>query len=444
MSSIRTATISALAMMLIAAAPAPTTPPTDDRVQEVIENFLAHRDELFASGSAKLEDVNVLYRDALGDLAPGELSIEQIAMLYRESMLRDADIRAAVIERVETSIDDPSTTGAVARILRLALVGGVFDPDNRPDPALQEELLGAMFNHDELSAAIRSGEAGFVIEAIYDLSKKSVWRTYTEEIYGLADDFLACPNHRIAFGFENYFGILGYINEEDAPEDAEARRQAIRADLVIYARDVMARADKGEVEIAERQLEYFEGSIARIDSLHAQGKFIGTAAPALEFIWSSDESLTDLEALKGQVVILDFWATWCGPCVASIPNVRELQARYAGYPVKIIGVTSIQGNHFADDGPVDCKDDPDKEMALMAEYIGQKDITWTIAFTKQEVYNTDYAVRGIPHVAVLAPDGTVRHNDLHPADPLADKAAKIDALLAEFDLPAPAPIETDE
>jgi thiol-disulfide isomerase/thioredoxin len=328
-------------------------------------------------------------------------------------------------------------------VLRLLFLGGVRDEGSRPDPELQEDLLGEALAHEALSEAIRSGDASFVIGALDALAKKSVWGAYADDIYALADDLLRCEDPRIAFDFESYFEILGYINETEESEDGEVRRQAIRARLVEHGQNVLTRAKNGEIEVDERSIEFLTGSLARLDSAPARGTFIGSAAPHLDFIWSNDETLPSLVGLKGQVVILDFWATWCGPCVGSIPDVRELQARYEGYPVKIIGVTSIQGAHYGEDGAVDCRDDPDKETALMAEYVGQKNITWTIAFAKQAVYNPEYGVRGIPHVTLIAPDGTVRFNGLHPTDPLPEKAAKIDALLKEFGLNAPAPLPNE-
>jgi hypothetical protein len=69
-----------------------------------------------------------------------------------------------------------------------------------------------------------------------------------------------------------------------------------------------------------------------------------------------------------------------------------------------------------------------------------KGIDWTIVFSEQEVFNPDYGVNGIPHVTILDADGFVRHSDLHPADPMHEKCAKIDALLRkQGKTPPPAP-----
>lgn len=174
----------------------------------------------------------------------------------------------------------------------------------------------------------------------------------------------------------------------------------------------------------------------RAKAKEASTALVGKPAPQLHFKWATREGLKTLADLKGKVVVLDFWATWCGPCVASFPQVRELTAHYKNLDVVVLGVTSIQGSVTGlEPQRIDTKGDPQKELSLMTDYIKAKDITWTIAFSDEEVFNPDYGITGIPHMAIIAPDGTLRHTGLHPAMPHADKVQKIDALLKEFNLP---------
>ncbi len=66
---------------------------------------------------------------------------------------------------------------------------------------------------------------------------------------------------------------------------------------------------------------------------------VGDKAPALESLeFIKGETVTSFE--KGKVYVVEFWATWCGPCITSMPHLSELQQQFANKGVTIIGVTS--------------------------------------------------------------------------------------------------------
>ena len=179
-----------------------------------------------------------------------------------------------------------------------------------------------------------------------------------------------------------------------------------------------------------------------MNSRFALGTLIDRPAPELDFLFAhrsgADRELVSLADLRGKVVVVDFWATWCSPCIASFPHVRDLVSRYEGYDVEVIGVTSVQGRHHAPTGDVvETSGDPEAEYALMREFMVQKNMTWTVAFAEQDVYNADYGVSGIPSVALIDAEGKVRYRGLHPTIDAERELELIDSLLREAGKPTP-------
>ncbi|MEM7792147.1 MAG: TlpA disulfide reductase family protein [Verrucomicrobiota bacterium] len=63
--------------------------------------------------------------------------------------------------------------------------------------------------------------------------------------------------------------------------------------------------------------------------------------------WQNSSPLS-LEELKGKIIVLDFWATWCGPCIASIPHTNQIHEKYKN-DVVIIGVCHPKGSEKMND-----------------------------------------------------------------------------------------------
>jgi thiol-disulfide isomerase/thioredoxin len=214
-------------------------------------------------------------------------------------------------------------------------------------------------------------------------------------------------------------------------------RDVLRAKIVGFISAVLANASKSP-ELQSRRSE-IEHTLQSLTNAVARGEFVGRPAPQLNFLWSSHAGVKSLADLKGKVVVLDFWATWCGPCIESFPMTRKLAAFYRDYPVEIVGVTSPQGVVIWPDGRlIDCKDDPEKESKLIGEYQTLQNMSWTVAVSHEPVTNPDFGVPGLPYMVIIAPDGTVRHAGVTPQTaPLADQQKLIDPILREFGLKTP-------
>jgi thiol-disulfide isomerase/thioredoxin len=92
----------------------------------------------------------------------------------------------------------------------------------------------------------------------------------------------------------------------------------------------------------------FNANKAQQQQQKPQGFAIGTAAPELDFA-SPDGTKIKLSSLKGQVVLLDFWASWCGPCRKENPNVVDVYNRYKdkGFTVYSVSLDNKKPNWLA-------------------------------------------------------------------------------------------------
>ena len=113
--------------------------------------------------------------------------------------------------------------------------------------------------------------------------------------------------------------------------------------------------------------------------------------PAPDFTLEDlDGNTVKLSELKGSVVILDFWATWCGPCVASMPSLNKLYESTRAAGVKVYAVNQ--------------KEDKDK----IQEFLDKHNLTLPVLLDKEAKVAESYGVRGIPTTVIVGKDGKVQ------------------------------------
>jgi len=138
------------------------------------------------------------------------------------------------------------------------------------------------------------------------------------------------------------------------------------------------------------------------------------AAPELNWAtqWANTDSLGEarkIAELKGKIVVLDFWATWCGPCIQSIPHMNELAKKYGVKGVVFIGVCRADG------------------AEKMRDIVDSKKIAYPVCVDSKGEINAAYAVDSYPDYYIIDREGRVRGADVNSSS----LESALDALLLQ-------------
>jgi len=476
----RTSRLAAACVLIIAgtAFSLPAEPPADSKAPpsaaatdaDVKAALDAYSKKVSEAIKAK-ENVREAYAKAAGEaldsLNVETLTVDQFERL-RPTVLSYAPKIDPAMARLAELSKDRGADGARAAVMRLTLIRQV------KDAGAQKEIIHEALTHPGLATALQDGKATEVFSAVGSLPKEM----QGEAAGALVKFDKVIPTDlkpeiapRLATLMQGLAEGTGTTPEQREPLRQKclaviagaAEKTAAKGEEIAKARSALKAGDEtDEGKAAAKKIETDEkanAALARsltnakayVDGAYVKGQLVDNHSPPIDFIWCSVQpAYKSIDDLKGKVVVVDFWATWCPPCMASIPKVREMVKRYEGYPVVFLGVTSIQGRHIDRSDPkspktIDTKGDPEKEVSLMPGFIKQMDITWPIVFSRQDVFNPDYGVRGIPHVAILDPKGTVRFRGMNPLTVVhAEECAMIDGLLKEAGLPTPPPPPAEE
>ena len=122
-------------------------------------------------------------------------------------------------------------------------------------------------------------------------------------------------------------------------------------------------------------------------------EWIGKPAPDFQVTDLRGEEFS-LKDYSGQVVLLDFWATWCGPCITEMPKVKKTYEKYKDQKFQIIGIS------------LDRSEEP------LAAYVKKEELAWVHYWDESRELRTLYGVRAIPSAFLIDGEGVIRKASL--------------------------------
>lgn len=164
----------------------------------------------------------------------------------------------------------------------------------------------------------------------------------------------------------------------------------------------MGQKDEAMVVLGEAIEATTDANTTRaLSSLRARLVNVGNAPAEIEVTHTIGD-FESFESLRGKVVLIDFFAHWCGPCIASFPSYRQLYSELKDEGLEIVGVTRFYG-YYGQERPLE----PEAELERMKGFLDQHQLEWPVVFTDPAAYEV-YGVTGIPTIVVVDAEGVVR------------------------------------
>jgi thiol-disulfide isomerase/thioredoxin len=215
--------------------------------------------------------------------------------------------------------------------------------------------------------------------------------------------------------------------DKPKPEQLQAVHNLLQAALADYPKNVSARfldgtvlARMGQTDAARRQFETCVDQCPATDPYLVRARHF-TANPALSYakmapaftVTALDGSKFTLDEMGGRVVLIDFWATWCGPCNRELPHIKKIAKEFAGQPLVIISISW------------------DDDAAKWKAFIAKNEMTWVQYRDADHELTKAFGIDAIPHFFTIDSSGVLTSEMLGEGSDVEGKLKKLIAKAGE-------------
>lgn len=192
-------------------------------------------------------------------------------------------------------------------------------------------------------------------------------------------------------------------SENSRKRDGESKKNFCYNGISVVIRNLAGPLQKGDIMRRTFALVLIVQLMLGVVAGCARGGMRGDIAPEITVRdWFNSEPIT-LKSLRGKIVVLEFWATWCPPCRTSIPHLNKLNEEYKDKGVVIIGITQ-------------------ESKGKVKSFMKRTPMEYIVGAGGGNTSQT-YGVRGIPHAFIIDTKGIVRWNG-HPMSGLGGAIEK--------------------
>ena len=231
--------------------------------------------------------------------------------------------------------------------------------------------------------------------------------------------------------------ILAEMGDKNKTDRLQAADAAFKAAIKDFSRNATAHYLDGQtlarlqqMDAASEQFKQCLSCVSPSDPTYIRAQHfadnpqLSTAKMAPAFtVTALDGSRFDLDEMGGRVVLIDFWATWCGPCNEELPHMKKIAKEFAGQPLVIISVSW------------------DKDETKWKDFIAKNEMTWVQYRDADHELSQRFDINAIPHYFTIDSDGVLTSEMLGSGSDVEGKLKKLVAR-AKASQPKPTPVAT--
>jgi len=347
------------------------------------EDFYQARRELAAEQLQRIDATDLSAEEELVYgrlLAWAERNDEAEAIYNALAKGSDLNARKASIQLMDLAAETENFDKLEAEINRFRQR---FKPTPEHAEHLFEPVMALAYHYEETGENAKAAQA--IIDEVNSLNLDAPYRSFNLLAYfssvfdkaGMQDEYLK-------------------LLEEHSSE----------LNMLLDARRV-GRPENTDSHEFDAETQQFERIAKNLNSARTQMKLVGKPAPDFTFIKFYNGEPVTLADLRGKVVMIDFWANWCGPCKEAFPGMRKIYDQLKDRGFVILGVTSLQSS-FRDGDISEQEIDAEREYELTESFIERHEMNWPIGFSDRSCFDPEYGVTGIPTFAIVDKRGIVR------------------------------------
>lgn len=379
-------------------------------------NRICEREKITAQLAAELQLAVNMY----GSLMARENKLDQSIAITEKSLNK---LSAAGDSSAKTTMRSLQTQ--MARLLNQK--GNVNESLNYLTNAFNEVEKGVRAGDDSVREMVAIATA---FQSLFRDSKSGEVAEVTNRVEKYFQDVFDSKKYAAA-------DVEAYVNSKMAPISSMVYADPEKGMELFTA--LKSKVDQLDV-LGEEKMKAIrkrlDSILPTLETSLARAKLAGTPAPGYEAVSFVGMEPAQLEDLKGKVVMLDFWAVWCGPCIATFPHLKEWHEKYSDKGFTILGITTDYGYSWDEKNERAVKGNEvshDEEMEMLKLFRDHHKLKHGFVVLKPKSdYNKSLMVSGIPQAVLIDKKGIIRMIKVGSGERNAhDLENEIQKLLAE-------------